>query len=127
MGTTQEGAFQKLKQSLCTAPVLTLPEGSEDYVVYCAASHTGLGCVLMQGGKVIAYASRKLKIHYKNYTTHGLELGYVVFALKILRQYLYGIKFVIYLDHKSLQHIFDQKVLNTRQRRLLENSCMTIV
>ncbi|GKA39392.1 putative reverse transcriptase domain-containing protein [Tanacetum coccineum] len=74
----------------------------------------------MQRGKVIAYASRQLKIHKKNYTTHDLELGAVVFALKIWRHYLYGTKSVIYMDHKSLQHIFSQKELNMRQRPWIE-------
>ncbi|GKB56844.1 putative reverse transcriptase domain-containing protein [Tanacetum coccineum] len=74
----------------------------EDFVVYCDASNQGLGCVLMQRGKVIAYASRQLKIHEKNYTTHDLELGAVVFSLKTWRHYLYGTKSVIYTDHKSL-------------------------
>ncbi|GKD03482.1 retrotransposon protein, putative, ty3-gypsy subclass [Tanacetum coccineum] len=81
------------------APILALPEGSEDFEVYCDASHKGLGAVLMQREKVIAYASRQLKVHEKNYTTHDLELGSVVFAL---------------------QHILDQKELNIRQRRWLE-------
>ncbi|KAD7476918.1 hypothetical protein E3N88_00054 [Mikania micrantha] len=116
----QEEAFQTLKQRLCNAPILTLPEGSDDFVVYCDASHQGLGCVLMQRDKVIAYASRQLKIHEKNYTTHDLELGAVVFALKIWRHYLYGTKCTIFTDHKSLQHIFDQKELNMRQRRWVE-------
>ncbi|GKB51817.1 putative reverse transcriptase domain-containing protein, partial [Tanacetum coccineum] len=80
----------------------------------------GLGCVLMQRGKVIAYASRQLKIHEKNYTTHDLEFGTVMFALKIGKHYLYGIKSVIYMDHKSLQHIFSQKELNMRQHRWIE-------
>ncbi|GJY05426.1 retrovirus-related pol polyprotein from transposon TNT 1-94, partial [Tanacetum coccineum] len=84
--------------------------------IYCDASNQGLGCVLMERGKVIAYASRQLKIHEKNYTTHDLELGEVVFALKTLRHYLYETKSVIYTDHKSLQDIFDQKELNMRQR-----------
>ncbi|GJS65924.1 putative reverse transcriptase domain-containing protein [Tanacetum coccineum] len=101
-GEEQENAFQTLKDKLCNAPVLALPDGSEDFMVYCDASGLGLGCVLMQRGKVIAYASRQLKIHEKNYTTHDLELGTVVFALKIWRHYLYGIKSVIYTDHKSL-------------------------
>ncbi|GKG20636.1 putative reverse transcriptase domain-containing protein, partial [Tanacetum coccineum] len=70
--------------------------------------------------KVIAYVSRQLKIHEKNYTTHDLELGAMVFALKMRRHYLYGTKCVVYTDHKSLQHILDQKELNTRQRRWLE-------
>ncbi|GJY38449.1 putative reverse transcriptase domain-containing protein [Tanacetum coccineum] len=114
-GEEQELAFQTLKDKLCNAPVLALPDGPEDFVVYCDASRIGLGCVLMQRGKVIAYASRQLKIHEKNYTTHDLELGAVVFALKIWRHYLYGTKSVIYTDHKSLQHIFSQKELNMRQ------------
>ncbi|KAJ0510834.1 putative nucleotidyltransferase, Ribonuclease H [Helianthus annuus] len=95
-------------------------DGMEEFVVYCDASHTGMGCVLMQRGKVIAYSSRQLKVHEKNYTTHDLELGAVVFALKLWRHYLYGIKFVIYSDHKSLQHLFNQKDLNMRQRRWME-------
>ncbi|GJS97650.1 reverse transcriptase domain-containing protein [Tanacetum coccineum] len=82
--------------------------------------HQGLGCVLMQRGKVIAYASRQLKTHEKNYTTHDLELGAVMFALKTWRHYMYGTKSVIYTDHKSLQHTFDQKELNMRQRRWIE-------
>ncbi|GJW38800.1 putative reverse transcriptase domain-containing protein [Tanacetum coccineum] len=119
-GEKQEEAFQTLKDNLCNAPILSLPDGVEDFVVYCDASNQGLGCVLMQRDKVIAYASRQLKSHEKNYTTHDLELGAVVFALKIWRHYLYGTKSVIYTDHKSLQHIFDQKELNMRQRRWLE-------
>ncbi|GKE97051.1 putative reverse transcriptase domain-containing protein, partial [Tanacetum coccineum] len=119
-GEEQEEAFQLLKQKLCVAPVLALPEGSEDFVVYCDASIKGLGAVLMQRMKVIAYASRKLKIHEKNYTTRDLELGAVVFALKIWRHYLYGTKCIVFTDHKSLQHILDQKDLNMRQRRWIE-------
>ncbi|GJX43194.1 putative reverse transcriptase domain-containing protein [Tanacetum coccineum] len=92
----------------------------EDFVVYCDVSNQGLGCVHMQRGKVIAYALRQLKIHARNYTTHDLELGSIVFALKTWRHYLYGTKSVIYTDHKSLQHIFDQKELNMRQRRWIE-------
>uniref|UniRef100_A0A251SFU3 RNA-directed DNA polymerase n=1 Tax=Helianthus annuus TaxID=4232 RepID=A0A251SFU3_HELAN len=119
-GPKQEEAFQTLKQKLCNAPVLSLPEGNDDFVVYCDASNLGLGCVLMQRGRVIAYASRQLKIHEKNYTTHDLELGAVVFALKIWRHYLYGTKCVVFTDHKSLQHILNQKELNMRQRRWVE-------
>ncbi|GJT34394.1 putative reverse transcriptase domain-containing protein [Tanacetum coccineum] len=115
-GVEQEEAFQTLKDNLCDAPILTLPDGVEDFVVYCDASNQGLGCVLMKRGKVITYAS----IHEKNYTTHDLELGAVVFTLKTLSHYLYGTKSVIYTDHKSLQHIFDQKELNMRQRRWIE-------
>ncbi|GJX32390.1 reverse transcriptase domain-containing protein [Tanacetum coccineum] len=119
-GEEQETAFQLLKQKLCAAPILALPEGSDDFVVYCDASIKGLGAVLMQRMKVIAYASRQLKIHEKNYTTHDLELGAVVFALKIWRHYLYGTKCVVFTDHKSLQHILNQKELNMRQRRWIE-------
>ncbi|GJZ21304.1 putative reverse transcriptase domain-containing protein [Tanacetum coccineum] len=119
-GDKQETAFQLLKKKLCSAPILALPEGSEDFVAYCDASKKGLGAVLMQREKVIAYASRQLKIHEKNYTTHDLELGAVVFALKIWRHYLYGTKCTVFTDHKSLQHILNQKELNMRQRRWLE-------
>ncbi|GJY30854.1 putative reverse transcriptase domain-containing protein, partial [Tanacetum coccineum] len=91
-GEEQENVFQTLKDKLCNAPVLALPDGPEDFVVYYGASGLGLGYVLMQRGKVIAYASRQLKIHEKNFTTHDLELGAVVFALKIWRHYLYGKK-----------------------------------
>ncbi|GKA54498.1 putative reverse transcriptase domain-containing protein [Tanacetum coccineum] len=101
-GDKQEEAFYILKEKLCNAPVLALPDGPNNFVVYCDASKQGFGCVLMQRGKVIAYASRQLKTHEKNYTTHDLELGAVVFALKIWRHYLYGTKSVIYTDHKSL-------------------------
>ncbi|GJY95709.1 retrotransposon protein, putative, ty3-gypsy subclass, partial [Tanacetum coccineum] len=105
---------------LCDAPVLALPDGPKDFVVYCDASGIRLGCVLMQRGKVIAYTSRQLKIHERNYTTHDLELGAVVFALKIWRHYLYGTKSVIYTNHKNIQHIFSQKELNIRQRHWIE-------
>ncbi|GJT19585.1 putative reverse transcriptase domain-containing protein [Tanacetum coccineum] len=108
-GMEQEKDFQTLKENLCNAPISSLPDGTNYFVVYCDASNQGFGCVLMQRSKVIAYASRQLKIHEKNYTTHDSELGAVVFALKTWRYYLYGTKGVIYTDHKSLQHIFDQK------------------
>nr|GEW55087.1 putative reverse transcriptase domain-containing protein [Tanacetum cinerariifolium] len=119
-GDKQEAAFQLLKQKLCSAPILALPEGADDFLAYCDASHKGLGDVLMQREKVISYASQQLKIHEKNYTTHDLELGAVVFALKIWRHYLYGTKCTMFTDHKSLQHILDLKKLNMRQRRWLE-------
>ncbi|GJU51680.1 putative reverse transcriptase domain-containing protein [Tanacetum coccineum] len=89
-------------------------------MVYCDASRKELGAVLMQRERVLAYTSRQLKIHEKNYTTYDLELGAVVFALKMWRHYLYGTKCVVFTDHKSLQHILDQKELNMRQRRWLE-------
>nr|GEY60451.1 putative reverse transcriptase domain-containing protein [Tanacetum cinerariifolium] len=105
---------------LCDAPILALPEGPDDFVVYCDASNQGFRCVLMQRNKVIAYESRQLKIYEKNYTTHDLELGAVVFALKMWIHHLYGTKSVIYTDHTSLQHIFDQRELNMRQTRWIE-------
>nr|GEX04201.1 putative reverse transcriptase domain-containing protein [Tanacetum cinerariifolium] len=98
----------------------TAQKGSEDFVIYCDASHKGLGAVLMQREKVIAYASQQLKVHEQNYTTHDLELGSIVFALKIWRHYLYGTKCMVFTDNKSLQHILDQKELNMRQRSWLE-------
>ncbi|GKF67260.1 putative reverse transcriptase domain-containing protein [Tanacetum coccineum] len=82
-GDKEEAAFQTLKQKLCCAPILALPEGSDNFVFYCDASHNGFGAVLMQKERVIAYASRQLKIHEKNYTAHDLELKAVVFALKM--------------------------------------------
>nr|GEV42303.1 putative reverse transcriptase domain-containing protein [Tanacetum cinerariifolium] len=103
-----------------SAPILALPEGSEDFVVYCDALHKGLGAVLMQREKVITYASRQLKVYEKNYTTHDLELGSIVFALKIWMHYLYGTKCIVFTGHKILQHILDQKELNMRQRHWLE-------
>ncbi|GJV00786.1 putative reverse transcriptase domain-containing protein [Tanacetum coccineum] len=108
-GEDQELTFQLLKQKLCEALILALPEGNDDFVIYCDASHQGLG-----------YASRQLKPHEENYTTHDLELKAVVFALKIWRHYLYGTKCIVFTDHKSLQHILDQKELNMRQCRWLE-------
>nr|GEY97113.1 putative reverse transcriptase domain-containing protein [Tanacetum cinerariifolium] len=182
-GEKEETSSQILKQKLCSAPILALPEASENFMVYCDASHKGLGAVLMQREKVIAYASCQLKIHKKNYTTHDLELGAlvfalkmwrhylygsenfmvycdafykglgavlmqrekviayvscqlkiheknytthdlelgaVVFALKMWRHYLYGTRCVVFTDHKSLQHILDQTELNMRQCRWLE-------
>nr|GEY46976.1 putative reverse transcriptase domain-containing protein [Tanacetum cinerariifolium] len=109
-----------ISKKLCSAPILALPEGSEDFVVYYDASHKGLGAVLMQREKVISYTSRQLKVHERNYTTHDLELGSVVFALKLWRHYLYETRCTVFTDHKSLQHILDQKDLNMRQRRCLE-------
>nr|GFA54446.1 putative reverse transcriptase domain-containing protein [Tanacetum cinerariifolium] len=119
-GDKREAAFQLLKQKLCSAPILALPEGSEDFIVYCDASNKGLGAVLIQREKVISYASRQLKIHEKNYTTHDLELRAVVFTLMIWRHYLYGTKCTVFTDHKSLHHTLDQKELNMGQRRWLE-------
>ena len=100
--------------------MLTAPISGELFTVYCDASIMGLGCVLMQQGKVVAYASRQLKQHERNYPAHDLELAAVVFALKTWRHYLYGEKFEVYSDHKSLKYIFTQKDLNSRQRRWME-------
>ncbi|CAH9077225.1 unnamed protein product [Cuscuta europaea] len=113
-------AFQELKQRLTTAPILTLPSGTEGFEVYSDACLKGLGCVLMQNGKVVAYASRQLKTHEVNYPTHDFELAAVISALKLWRHYLYGVQCKIYTDHKSLKYIFTQKELNMRQRRWLE-------
>ena len=99
-----------LKDLLTSAPVLTLPSGDEGYTVYCDASRMGLGSVLMQHGKVIAYASRQLKKHEQSYPTHDLERAVVAFALKIWRHYLCGVTCKIYTDHKSLKYIFQQAV-----------------
>nr|GEV57676.1 hypothetical protein [Tanacetum cinerariifolium] len=115
-----EFAFQPLKQKLCSVSILSLPECSENFVVYCDASRKGLDAVLMQREKVIAYVSCQLKMHEKNYTTHDLEFGAVVFALKMWEHYLYGTKYIVFTDHKSLQHILDQKELNMRQHRWLK-------
>ncbi|KAL0546476.1 hypothetical protein IC582_016386 [Cucumis melo] len=115
-----EESFQNLKQKLVTAPVLTVPDGSGRFVIYSDAFKKGLGCVLMQQGKVVAYASLQLKSHEQNYPTHDLELAAVVFALKIWRHYLHGEKIQIFTDHKSLKYFFTQKELNMRQRRWLE-------
>ncbi|GJU46031.1 putative reverse transcriptase domain-containing protein [Tanacetum coccineum] len=108
------------KQKLCSAPILALPEGMEDFVVYCDASLKGYAAVLMQRENVIAYASRQLKVHEENYTTHDLKLEAVVFALRLYRHYLYETKCMVFTDHKSLQYILNQKELNLRQQRWIE-------
>ncbi|CAH1436072.1 unnamed protein product [Lactuca virosa] len=119
-GPEQQASFEALRQRLCEARVLALPEGMEDVVVYYDASISGLGTMLMQRGHVIAYASRQLKPHETRYPTHDLELGAVVFALKIWRHYLYGVRCTIYTDHKNLKYLMDQPNLNMRQRRWLD-------
>jgi ribonuclease HI len=113
-------AFRTLRKLLTTAPVLAQPDNTKPFNVYCDASGTGLGCVLMQDNRVIAYASRALWNHEQNYPTHDLELAAVIHALKILRHHLMGTKCNIYTDHKSLKHIFTQADLNIRQRHWLE-------
>ncbi|KAG8492659.1 hypothetical protein CXB51_010105 [Gossypium anomalum] len=113
-------SFDKLKTLLTKAPVLVQPEPGKEFVIYSDASMNGLGCVLMQEGKVIGYASRQLKPHEKNYPTHDLELVAIIFALKIWRHHLYGEKCNIFTDHKSLKYLMTQKDLNLRQKRWLE-------
>ena len=115
-----EEAFQELKKRLTSAPILIVPDRGQGYTVYCDASRAGLGCVLMQSRRVVAYGSRQLKNHEQNYPTHDMELAAVVFALKIWRHYLYGKEFEVYSDHKSLKYIFTQRDLNMRQRRWME-------
>ncbi|WVZ70740.1 LOW QUALITY PROTEIN: hypothetical protein U9M48_019383 [Paspalum notatum var. saurae] len=116
----EQAAFEELKKRLTTAPVLTLPDQQKKFIVYCDGYRDGLRCVLMQEGKVIAYASRQLRKHEVNYLTHDLELAAVVHALKIWRHYLFGQRCEIYTDHKSLKYIFTQNELNMWQRRWLE-------
>jgi hypothetical protein len=113
-------AFEALKEKLTTSPVLVLPNVHRPFSVYCDACYTGLGCVLMQEGRVVAYSSRQLKVHEKNYPIHDLELAAVVHALKTWRHYLYGQECDVYTDHKSLKYIFTQSELSMRQRRWLE-------
>ena len=115
-----QNSFELLKEMLVEAPVLTQPNSGKEYTLYSDASGIGLGCVLMQDRKVVAYSSRQLKPHEQNYPAHDLELAAVVFDLKIWRPYLYGEKCRIYTDHKSLKYLLTQKELNLRQRRWLE-------
>ncbi|KAG8498858.1 hypothetical protein CXB51_005230 [Gossypium anomalum] len=116
----QQEAFEKLKRVLTEALVLIQPESGQDFTVYSNVSHLSLGCVLMQEGQVVAYASRQLKPHEVNYPTHDLELAAVIFVLKIWRHYLYRERCVIYTDHKSLKYLLTQKELNLKQRRWIE-------
>jgi len=115
-----EVCFEDMKRRLTTAPILVIPDTAKTFEVYCDASYQGLGCVLMQEKRPIAYTSCQLKVHEKNYPTHDLELAAVVFALKTWRHYLYGAQFQVFTDHKSLKYLFDQKELNMRQRRWME-------
>src|SRR6187551_3465250 len=115
-----QASFEELRRKLTTAPVLAMPDIHKNFDIYCDASRRGLGCVLMQEGRVIAYASRQLRKHELNYLTHDLELAAVVHALKIWRHYILGNRCELYTDHKSLKYIFTQKDLNLRQRRWLE-------
>jgi hypothetical protein len=113
-------SFKELKKRLTSAPVLILPDITKKFGIYCDASRQELGCVLMQGGQVVSYASRQLRKHEENYPTHDLELAAVVHALKIWRHYLISHRCEIYSDHKSLKYIFTQNDLNLRQQRWLE-------
>ena len=115
-----EGSFQELKRRLTSALILVIPDVGKPFEVYCDASHLGLGGVLMQEKKDVAYASRQLKVHECNYPTHDLKLAAIVFALQIWRHYLYGAQFRVFSDHKSIKYLFDQKELNMRQRRWME-------
>ena len=115
-----QSSFERLKEILVEALVLTQPISGRDYTMYSDASRIGLGCVLMQDRKVVAYASRQLKMHEQNYLTHDLELAAVVFALKIWQHYLCGEKCRIFTDHKSLKYLLTQKDLNLRKLQWLE-------
>ena len=110
-----EESFQELKGRLSIAAMLITLVTRERYIVYCDASRNGLGCVLMQRERVAAYASRQLKNHEQNYPTHDLELATIVFALKLWRHYLYGENFEVFSDHKSLKHIFSQKMYKAKE------------
>ena len=109
-----QASFEKLKEFLTEASVLTQSTYGKEYMIFSDASLNGLGCVLIQEGKVVAYASRQLKPHEKNYPTHDLELAAIVFALKICRHYFYGEKCFIYIDHKSVKYFPSQRELNLR-------------
>jgi hypothetical protein len=115
-----QDSFDQLKKRLMSPPVLVMLDLHKGFDIYCDACGQGLGCVLMQEGHVIAYASRQLRKHELNYPTHDLELAAVVHALKIWRHYIMGTKCQVYMDHKSLKYIFTQKDLNLRQHRWLE-------
>jgi hypothetical protein len=113
-------SFQELKKRLTTAPVLMMLDVVRSFSIYCDASGQGLGCVLMQDGHVVAYASRQLRKHEEKYLTHDLELAAVVHTLKIWRHYIISKRCEVYSDHKSMKYIFTQPDLNLMQRRWLE-------
>jgi hypothetical protein len=116
----RDEAFRTLKKLLTTSPVLAQSDITKSFDVYCDASGTGLGCVLMQEGRVIAYSSCQLRPHEEHYPTHDLELAFVVHTLRTWRHYLLGNVAHIFTDHKSLKYFFTQPDLNMRQRRWLE-------
>ena len=109
-----------MNRRLTTSPILIVPDRGQGYIVYCDALRAELGCILMQSGRVVAYGSRQLKNHEKNYPTRDMELVVVVFALKIWLHYLYDKQFEVCSDHKSLKYIFKQRDFNMRQRRWME-------
>ena len=113
-------SFLKLKQRLTNSPILVLPDLDKPLGVYCDASLLGVGCVLMQKDNVVAYAYRQLRTHKGNYPIHVLELAIVVFALKIWKHFLYGAKFEVFNDHKSLKYLFNHRESNMRQRKWIE-------
>jgi hypothetical protein len=115
-----EASFQELKKRLTTAPILVMPDMEKPFSMYYDASGQGLGCVLMQDGHVVVYASRQLRKQEAYYPTHDLELATVVHALNIWRHYLMGKRCELYTDHKSLKYIFTQSNQKLRQRRWLE-------
>jgi hypothetical protein len=115
-----QASFEELQKHLTSAPVLVLPDLTKKFDIYCDTLRHGLGCVLMQEGQVVCYASRQLNKYEENYPTHDLELAAVLHALKIWRHYLIGYRSEIYSDHKSLKYIFTQNDLNLRQHRWLE-------
>jgi hypothetical protein len=115
-----QASFEELRKCLTSALVLVLLDLTKKFNIYCDASHRGLGCVLMQEGQGVCYASRQLRKHEENYPTHDLELATMVHALKIWRHYLTGQRCEIYNDHKSHKYIFTQNDMNLRQRHWLE-------
>jgi hypothetical protein len=117
---TCEASFQELKKRLMTTLILVMPDMEKPFSIYSDASGQGLGCVLMQDGHVVAYASQQLRKHEAHYPTHDFELATVVHALKIWRHYLMGKRCQLYTDHKSLKYIFTQSNLNLSQGRWLE-------
>ena len=109
-----EKAFQELKRRLTSAPILMVLEKGHRHTVFCDAANDELGCVLMQSERVVAYGSRQLKNHEKNYPTHDMELAAIAFALKIWHHYLYGEQYEMFSNHKSLKYIFTQRDINMR-------------
>lgn len=115
-----EQEFSKLKQCLTTTSILKVPDMDRQFIVCIDASKDLLGAVLSQDGRVIAYASRKLRFHEEKYATHDLELATIVHALQLWQHYLVGKKFELKTNHRRLQHIFTQSDLNSRQRKWSE-------